>query len=356
MAHLIKEMDSAVRPASAPASWHGLERVNEEEITSASQMPEIAYPVRSEKVELPEGYVFSGDNCSRQIVGHHPSNKIVIATCSPEYQVIGNDEIFEKTMEAFQQHNIPAQLSFALTMDNGKKVSYAFAIENQKEFFVNGSDEHKMFVNIVSSHDKTLGLKLFGSATRVVCNNTLQMALRGKKGLLNYTFFHNKQGLQDFSSLPTIIEASLHQAQAYSELAEKMGNRPITMHEAKAIATEILAGKKAELSTQVYNHAEGIANLFQNGKGNKGANLYDLFNGVTEYFTSGDGSGKKVDKYTKAVSADYGNAAEKKVYFLNALQQDNGDLLSDSEIDGLIANGKRLLKSYEDSKAAAVAA
>lgn len=352
----IKEMDSAIRSINERPSWHGLEEVCDLPITSKEQMPKIACPIVVEPVELPDGYVFSGTNCTHRVVAKHPSNSIVIASCSPDYVAIGNSFIFDKAMEAFEKHGIRAELAFALTMGNLSRVSYSFRLLDHKEFFVHGQDLHELLMNFIGGHDKTMGQRVFGSTVRVVCANTAQLAIRSKKYVMDATYYHNKTGFLNFDELPAQIEATLHHAAAFSKLAEQMGNRAIKMHEAKAIAAELLANGTNEISSQVYNAADEIGILYKNGLGNKGENLYDVWNGITQYFTTGNGSGKSVTKFKKAVSADYGNAADKKSMALVKLQTDEGELISDEMIDMLIKRGNHLLNNYESEKGAKVLA
>ncbi len=352
MSHNILALDSAIRAVGTAQSWHNKESVASGPVLHARDISDIAYPVIKRERVLADGQVFAGNNCRFDIIGMHPKHEIILASASSEYEVLGNDELLNRTFDAFNAHGIPANFSYGLTMGNGKHVSYAFEIEGHKEFFAHQSDLHKIFINVAGSHDKTLGIKIFGSATRVVCANTLKYAMRGQKHLLNYTFFHSKTGIEDFRNLPDIIEGSLSHAAAYSRLAEQLGNRAITMHQAKAIALQLLASGKDEVSTQLVNNAVSISRLFgKEGKGNNGENMYDFLNGVTEFYTTGDGSGKTVPAFQKAVSADHGNAADKKVYVLNALQNDNGEIISDAEIDAMIKQGEILLMSYETKQA-----
>ena len=74
-----------------------------------------------------------------------------------------------------------------------------------------------------------------------------------------------------------------------------------------------------ELSSRTRNAIEGIAGLFANGKGNKGRTAYDLLNGATEYWTSGDGTGKKASRLEKVSKGLFGTAAEHKRAFVNLL-------------------------------------
>lgn len=350
MSHEIKEHDCAIRPDWAEQSWHCKEQVYPGPIISGDQIPEVAFDVVSEPMVLPSNYVLAGDNCSRLIVAKKPNRNVVIATASPEYEVFSNREILNRVFDAFAENEIPAKLSFALTIKNCAQGAFSFEIEGADEFFCTGKDRHKLYINFLFGHDKTMGLKGFGSATRAVCHNTIQLALRSEKKLFSFTFFHSKKGRAGFENLSKLIEATQHHAQAYSKLAEQLGNKAITQHQAQAIALEILNAKtkeSEEVSTRTFNASQKIAQLFKTGKGNSGANMFDLLNGVTEYYTSGDGSGgKSVDIYKKAVSSDFGVAADNKVMFLNAFQQSDGDAISDDQINLLVKRGEALLKSY----------
>jgi hypothetical protein len=88
----------------------------------------------------------------------------------------------------------------------------------------------------------------------------------------------------------------------------------------------------AELATRSRNAAEEIAMLFLRGQGNKGQTMYDLLNGATEYWSNGDGTGKKADSLTKAYKAQFGGAAEHKTAFAN--------FLMGSKFDEIVTAGK----------------
>ena len=343
MAHNIQEFDIAIRAKGTEKSWHGLERESEN-----NDFSEIAIPYTKEMLPLPDGYVYANGNCDHVIVAHkNDDTKVIICSTSSEYNVIGNDVIMETVQNAFNLHGIPAKLNFAVTLGNLSKVALTYTIENMGEFFA-GGDEHKHFLTFVGGHDKTIGIKGFGTSTRTVCANTLSLALKGVKNFIDFNFYHNKIGVENFSKLPQWIEASLLHAKEYSEFAEKLGNVALNIHQAKCIALQMMA--KTEIpSTQIVNRAERISDLFKNGKGNKGENLWDFLNGITQYFTSGDGSGKKMNM-KKVSSSDYGPASQTKVDLINELRTDDGDVITQANIDIMVRQGERLLMEYEKRK------
>jgi hypothetical protein len=344
MAHLIKEHDTALRLAGTEKSWHGLERETE-------SFEELAYKYEKRILPLPEGYQYASGNCNYSIVAHKDDDtKLVIATASESYVVRGNDEIMETLDAAFAKHGIPAKMVFGLTMGNLSKLALNYTVENMGEFFA-GGDEHKLFLSVISGHDKVLGTRFIGTGTRVVCANTAEMALKGTKHIVNTNFYHNASGQNDFKNLPELLEATLAHAKEYSEFAEQLGNVAITLEQAKMIALQMLHNQQKEnVSTIIVNRATEIANLFKNGLGNKGENLWNFTNGITEYFTRGDGSGKKTNM-KKVISADYGTAMQTKMKMINALRTDNGDLISQQEIANMVTEGEAMLRNYEKNKA-----
>lgn len=343
MAHNIQEFDIAIRAKGTAKSWHGLERESEN-----NDFSEIAIPYTKEILPLPPGYVFANGNCNHAIVAHkNDDTKVIICSASHEYNVIGNDVIMETVQQAFDTHGIPAKLNFAVTLGNLSKVALTYTIENMSEFFA-GGDEHKHFLTFVGGHDKTIGIKGFGTSLRSVCQNQLNLALKGVKNFIDFNFYHNKIGVENFSKLPQWLEASLLHAKEYSAFAEKLGNVALTLHQAKCIALQMMA-KSDTPSTQLVNRAEGISDLFKNGLGNKGENLFDFLNGITQYFTSGDGSGKKMTM-KKVISSDYGTAAQTKVDLINELRTDDGDVITQADIDIMVHQGERLLVEHEKRK------
>lgn len=348
MSHKIREYDTAIRPAWSAASWHDLEDVFPGEILKAEDIPNVACPVYLEDFPVPDGYFVGRNGISKAIVAESAGRKVYVNVVSPQYKVFPNDRIFNLIVESLEKNGIPARCSFALTMDNLAKVSYAFELTSPGEFFDGVNNEHKIYINFINYHDGSGGCRGFGSTTRPVCDNTCQLALKGAKKGFDYLFYHDRIGEQMLNEVPALIEASLANAEQYADLRKQMMNAPIKFGKARAIAAQILCRlNKGKGSSQIANASLEIANLFERGLGNDGATVRDLFDGATQYFTSGDGSGsEKVNPFKKMVSSDFGTAAQKKIDFLQTLQRNSGDLISDSELSDLEAAGNALLKEF----------
>jgi hypothetical protein len=80
--------------------------------------------------------------------------------------------------------------------------------------------------------------------------------------------------------------------------------------------------KDNKLSTRSMNAAREIARLAANGIGNLGKSLYDLANGATEYWTSGEGVGRTASVASQVYRSQLGSAAEHKRRFIGMLSDD----------------------------------
>jgi hypothetical protein len=127
-----------------------------------------------------------------------------------------------------------------------------------------------------------------------------------------------------------------------------LGNITINTTQAKMIALDMLSDDGA-VTSQKFNAAENISHLFAKGLGNSGNNLWDFVGGITEYYTRGDGSGKKISM-KKVISAEHGKAAEKKVELVNNFRTMDGEIISYADIHAMVQNGERLYKAYTDKK------
>jgi hypothetical protein len=341
----ILDLDSAARPSWAPQSWHKLENVVEGDITQKEQIPDIACSIHLEPFPLPPGYIQGSSKCSHVIVAEHRGEKVVINSASRQYHVFGNDQVFDLVMDALSQHGIEAKLSFALTMGNKSRINYCFELPEASEFFK--GDKHTVYANFYNCHDKSDGFHGFGSATRGVCQNTVNLALNGIKEGFDFTFWHDKRGLELLKKLPELMLAVHKQAKAYSVLAQQLGNKAINQTEAEAIIIEILARDNGgRVTTNLKNAKDEILRLYKKGQGNTGDSLWDVLNGFTEYYTSGDGTGRKVDAFKKMVRSDFGDGADMKVNVVQTLQADDGEIISDADLNAIIANGEKLLLEY----------
>jgi len=162
-------------------AWHGLGTVVNEEHTT-SEVMDIAnlsnWNVRLEDVQLPAGYTSNKSNFL--VVRDHPADQHpdVLAVVGERYQTLQNEELF-----AFADNLLDgARWETAGSLKNGRVVFGSLALERETVLDPNGvADKVNTYLLVNTSHDGSVAVQASITPVRVVCQNTLNMALRGVK-------------------------------------------------------------------------------------------------------------------------------------------------------------------------------
>lgn len=175
MAHLITETDGAVF-AGKPA-WHGLGIVVEEAPSprEALQIAGLDWTVvKTESVVA--GGVETSDYCGLI----RSDNSAVLAIMSRDYQPYQNIDLAELAYAL----GSGVKVESALSMSGGRKIVILLRGDS---FRPAGSpnDEVVPYFALVNSHDGSLRVSGMPTSIRVVCNNTLSMALASSKRLFS---------------------------------------------------------------------------------------------------------------------------------------------------------------------------
>ena len=177
MAAAVESFASFREPA-----WHNLGVVFDHEITSAKEMLSIAkldnWNVRLEEVELPENYTSSKKNF--MVVRDHPEkgNPDVLSMVGERYQTLQNEELF-----SFGDYLLDgARWETAGSLKAGRVVFGSLALERETVLDPNGvADVVKTYLLVNTSHDGSVAVSASITPVRVVCANTLNVALKGTK-------------------------------------------------------------------------------------------------------------------------------------------------------------------------------
>lgn len=236
------------------------------------------------------------------------------------YKVISNREIFSVAEKALK--DVDAKITSVMTLESGKK--FAMSVNLGDNVLKVNNDEVHAHLNFVSSHDGTLNMKAYDSTIRIVCMNTLRWSLESA-GKVGFNVRHTKNAELALDNLPELLENILKGRVNFKEVMEYLETCKVDSNEALAMAAGyfMIESGAPKLSTRAFNSAQAIVGLFSNGLGNHGKSLYDLANGATEYWTSGDGVGRKADQATKSYKAEFGMAADHKNRFVELLANED---------------------------------
>jgi Domain of unknown function (DUF932) len=254
-----------------------------------------------------------------------------LAAPGKDYHVFENSDVFKAAEDAIGESG--AKIVTCGTLSGCKVFFLTIDIGNTQLIASNG-DKFESYLNLITSHDGTLALQAYDSSTRIVCMNTLKYSLN-TAGDLGFTFKHTKGNAGKFENFGRFANAILENRNTFMEAYNGLLTIPMSELECKYLVSGFLAGESEKLSTNAYNKANSIADFFRLGKGNKGESMADVLNGFTEFYTSGDGTGKTASIAEKVSSANFGNASEWKAEFFDLL-------INQTEREKMIEKGKFL--------------
>lgn len=245
----------------------------------------------------------------------------ILGMCAKNYHIVQNEDLF--SFFDFLVNEKQAIYETAGALGNGEKVWILARLP--QDIVVGKYDAIKQYILITNAHTGKHSAVAMLTPVRVVCNNTLNMALRGKSNMVKIRHFRN--ATQKLQEAHKILGFS---TKYYSELSatyNKMHQRKITDSEVTRWVNKILDVKKdEEISTKKQNQLNDILMHYNTGEGSdisKGT-LWGLVNAFTEYADHSKVVRGDADKSKRLNSIWFGTGASlKQKVFDFALTQIN---------------------------------
>jgi len=182
MAHEL-ESDKSFASFREPA-WHGLGTVFNEEV-STRQMLELAnlhdWNVRLEEVVIPDG--FASDKTYNYVARTNPfdrSQTDILGVVGERYRILQNEELFDFGDALLDGGG---RWETAGSIKGGRQVFGSLALERETVLDPTGvSDKVNTYLLVNTSHDGSIAIQASVTPVRVVCANTLNLALGGGVG------------------------------------------------------------------------------------------------------------------------------------------------------------------------------
>jgi phage/plasmid-like protein (TIGR03299 family) len=187
------------------------------------------------------------------------------------------------------------ELETAGILKGGKKL-WALARTGQ-ETLLSGNDKVKAYLLLATSCDGSLATTAQFTSVRVVCNNTLQMAVGDSKGAVRVP--HSTAF--DPDAVKRELGLGLSAWDVFMANIKDMSNRPVNKFEAMSYLVNVLGDPALPLNDQPNQKAiQQVYGLYSGeGKGSKlssaAGTAWGLVNGITEY----------VDTHRRARNQDY---------------------------------------------------
>jgi phage/plasmid-like protein (TIGR03299 family) len=241
MAHELETANGQTAFASLrEPAWHGLGTVFNEEVSTA-QMLKLAHldnwNVRLEDVAIPEG--FASDKSYSFVTRTNPFDNTkndVLGVVGERYVPLQNEDLFD-----FGDLMLDGggRWETAGSIKGGRQVFGSLALERETILDPNGvSDKVNTYLLINTSHDGSVAIQASITPVRVVCANTLNLALgKGRRGVKqSFKIRHTATA----SGKVQQAREALGLANAYMNEFDKMAQEMISKEITKAKFDELI--------------------------------------------------------------------------------------------------------------------
>ena len=165
------ENDSAVY--AGQAAWHGLGTVVEEALSpyEALRISGLDWEVEKSGSLAAMRYDGGMSYCSDRVATIRKDTNDILGIVSPDYQIIQNKELFDIAYELGGE----VKVETAGSLKNGQQI-YVM-LKGETFDATNRGDEVSEYLALLNSFDGTLAFGALPTSVRIVCANTLSMAL-----------------------------------------------------------------------------------------------------------------------------------------------------------------------------------
>jgi len=237
MAHLLESVNGETAFASfREPAWHGLGEVFTEEVSTTEMLNKAKlnnWNVRLEDIEIPTE--FDSDKNYSFVVRDNPftkGNKDVLGVVGERYVPLQNEDLFDFADNLLDNGG---RWETAGSIKGGRVVFGALALERETILDPNGvSDKVNTYLLVNTSHDGSIAIQASITPVRVVCANTLNLALgnRGRGGSVKQSF--KIRHTQTAQGKVAVAREALGLANQYMDEFSKMANAMIKTEITKA--------------------------------------------------------------------------------------------------------------------------
>lgn len=224
MAHEIMTEDSAM--FAGEAAWHGIGKVVEH-----APSPAEALKLSGLDWEVLRSNSIIADYADGKTVSEEftalvrSDTKRILSVQSPDYKIIQNSEMFELAYSL----GADVKVESAFSMNNGARVvcllrGETFAPSNSKE------DAVTKYLGLANSHNGTLALSALPTSIRIVCNNTLSMALH-RDGKKMYRVVHSGDMQAKKKAMENALAQYKNTGKLFEEQVNALSNRTMSVQD-----------------------------------------------------------------------------------------------------------------------------
>jgi phage/plasmid-like protein (TIGR03299 family) len=281
-ANLATKLDGSYAFVSAKEpAWHGLGKVLKDAFTAdvALKQGGLDFDVVKIQNQLETGLVIP-DSFSLMRTDRIDNANGILGSCGKQYHIVQNEDLFSFFDFLVEDNHAIYQTAGAL--GNGERVWILARLP--KDIVVGNDDVVNQYILVTNAHTGKHSALAMVTPVRVVCNNTLNMALKGKSNFVTIRHFKNAtEKLQEAHKLLGFTTKYYDELSAtYNKMQKKVvSDSDVTRWVKKILGTP----SQDKISTKKLNHVQSIMNLYESGEGaqfSRGT-LWGFVNAVTEY-------------------------------------------------------------------------
>lgn len=279
--------------------WHGLGRrlLEVPTIEEAIAASGLDWTVSTQGLYLADGTQAPSKAVVRE------SDNSILGVVGPNYTPLQNIDAF-KFFNPFLESGM-ATLETAGALRGGKRV-WILAKINKDPMDIGHGDLVNKFVLLAHGHDGLMSVRTGFTPIRVVCNNTLSMAVSNNNSQL-IRIKHTKNIKENLANVADIMNLANQQFEATAEQYRKLASTEINTKDLEEFVKLVFVGpkyKELELAgkTPARDVMPNVIRLFEEGRGSdlksaKGT-YWGAYNALNEYlgYERGSDKGARLDK------------------------------------------------------------
>ncbi len=236
MAHNLnfKKDGTAAFVAVGEVAWHGLGTYVEQALTAeeAIKLGGLDFDVKKKSISVSGGKKIDG-----YFATERQDTKDVLGIVSKDYQIVQNGEVFGFFDSIIDRGEAIYQTAGAL----GKGEKIFITAKLPEDILVKGETVNN-YLLLSSGHDGKSAIQIGFTSIRVVCNNTLNMALSGLKNKI--TILHFKNAQQKLETASKVMGMASKYTVELAPVLNRMAEVKITDEKLREYFVEVLKPAK----------------------------------------------------------------------------------------------------------------
>lgn len=286
MAHEIQENDTMLL-AGQPA-WHGLGTILPDAFTTDEALTTGGLDWQVERTPL---YLPTGAEVTSHVANVRQDTGETLAVVGSDYSILQNADLATYVEDVCGDE---VKLETAGSLKNGREV---FMLARMESFEATKGDVVERYALFSNAHDGSRAFRVLPTSVRVVCNNTLTMALGAKRS--GIAVRHTSGLAESIESARAALSGALQQGDQFREQVTGMASHYLSKEELqgffavvyqKANKVRIATNPKTDTEARAYRKATkvvgdwvGLLDDEKNQVGSMSGSIWAALNAVTEW-------------------------------------------------------------------------